>query len=882
MRALVVLIVCLVIQPALAFEWVPGANYDPSVPTLDEFLGRTFAERHSSVDEILAYCELLASRSDRVAVNEIGSSVEGDPLVLLTITSPANAERHASRASHLETVLDPWRFGSTERADATRELLPVVWIGSSVHGDEASGADAALMLAYHLAADASQETLDVLERCVVLIQPCQNPDGRRRFLNHVRSFRRQVPGPDADPAALEHHQLWPGGRRNHYLFDLNRDWAFVTQQETRAHVAAFLRVRPQVCVDLHEMGRESSYFFPPPTDPVNPNVPPELREWWDVFGRANAMEFDRRGFDYFVRESFDLFYPGYGDSWPTLQGAVGMTYEQATTRGLALRRDSGQVLYYRQAVLRHFVAALTTCRTAARNDRELVESFANYFDLAKKAAAEDAHAELVLLADDRPQQAHSLALKLVRQGIRVRRSTEATRAKLQPYGGGDDVEREIPAGSILVSSAQPGYSLLKSLLDPHTPMDEHFLQQERERKARGLHDRFYDVTAWSLVLSHGLRAYHSRRRIDVAAEPVRADDVLEGWIENATSVPQYGYVIPYEDNAALAAMCRLLWSDVRISLAREDFNQHGRQYPAGTLVVKLRENEHIDDLPTLMSEIVRQTGARVYQAQGAWTDSGPTLGGGGMMALRRPEIAVVSGPAVSPASLGALRFILERRYEIPHTLVLPETVSDARLRDFDVLVVPDIPGELDLDTEVLDRWIRAGGNLVTIGGAAAWAAGLEEQEWTTVEVVKDLDAVGTRDDQGDPAYAEDEEDPYIPPERRPDRTPGAILRLTVDTRHPVAIAEGRELVTPVLSDRLLRLSSEGDNIARYAETDARMAGFMWPAMEDAIRGLAYLVQERHGAGTVVLFSEDPSFRASWEGLDRLLLHAILLPSSMQK
>jgi hypothetical protein len=877
----------LVVAPGLLraqadFDWALGAVYDPSVTTLDDFLARPFGARHTSVDEIVAYGRLLAERSDRVRRVEMGTSVEGDALVLLIITEPENFQRLEARTAKLEKIIDPWKYGERERRRAIDELLPLTWIACSVHGDEASGSDAGLLLAYHLAADDSDATRDILSRSVVVIDPCQNPDGRRRFLTHVRAFRRQRPGPDADPYAMEHNQLWPGGRRNHYLFDLNRDWAYGTQQETRARVGQFMRLRPQVFVDLHEMGRESSYFFPPPSDPVNPNVPPELREWWDVFGRANAKMFDARGFDYFVRESFDLFYPGYGDSWPTLQGAVGMTYEQATTRGLALRRDGGEVVFYKEAVLRHFTAALTTCATAALNDRDLVDSFGRFFDIAKQRVEDESPGDLVLLAGARPQQAHAFAATLMRQGITVFRTTEAKEARLRPYIGGERRSMTIPAGSLRIPRAQPSHALLRSLIDLHTPMDDHFLAQERRRKERGLENRFYDVTAWSLVLSHGLFAYESDASLDVASVPLDPGEPFLGGLEPRKNERDYAYLFPYDDNATLAALCRLLWRDVRFGMARDGFRQDGRDYPRGTLVVKTRENADLSELETVVAEIARRSGARAYRSSTAWTEAGPALGSERILPLRRPEIAVLSGPGVSPASLGALRFVLEARYEIPHSLVLAGTLAEAELRKFDTLVLPDFGAEPQLDVEALDRWIRAGGNLVAIGRAAAWVTELEEVDWTTSELVLDLSLLeeNSAGHQGDPALAEAAGDNYVPRDRRPDRTPGAIARLLADLDHLFAVGGDEQFVAPVMSDRLLRASRDGQTVVSFAQEDARLAGFMWPSMEEAIRGLAYLVHERHGAGHVVLFAEDPAFRGAWEGLDRLLLHAILLPKSL--
>jgi hypothetical protein len=611
---------------------------------------------------------------------------------------------------------------------------------------------------------------------------------------------------------------------------------------------------------------------------VNPHVPHELREWWDVFGRANAKAFDERGFDYFVRESFDLFYPGYGDSWPTLQGAIGMTYEQATTRGLVLRGRGGDSFHYRDAVEHHFTAALTTCLTAAENDRELMASFGRYFELAKQRAARDEVKEYVLPLDGQRHDAERLASKLVAQGIQVLATTEAARLRLDDYVGGKPASVLIAAGSLRIRTSQPAYSLVRSLLDKEVQMDAHFLDQEHERKERGLSDRFYDVTAWSQILAHGLRAYTAKRELDVPSrtwtEPSAAPIASE-----ATNA--YAYLFPYEDNAALSALCRLLWRGVRVGVASEAFTQNARSYPRGTLVVKTAENSAIGGLDRVVVEIARRCNASLDISRTAWTDAGPSLGSEALYALRAPRIALLGGPGTDPAGVGALRTLFELRYEVPYSEMLLETIDDRALANFDVLVVPELQDKWEVESEPVDRWLRAGGTLVAIGSAVPQLlSGLLDD--LKVEMISDLARLqaDSSETKGDPAVANSDSKPYIPPDRRPDRTPGAILQLELEGHHPFTVGCSSPLYAPVLSDRLLRASAESPGVARYGQSP-RVAGFMWPRMEKAVPGMSYLVHERLGAGHVVLFAEDPAFRGAWEGLDRLLLHALIFSPNLR-
>lgn len=868
-------------------DWAEGADYDPSVPDLDTWLGRPFAQRHTTVDEILGYVAALDAASDRVRVERMGTSVQGDPLLLMVITDPAVDRGIEARAADLDVVRDPWNHDEDARAAAAKSLRPAVWVACSVHGDEASGSDAGLMLAYHLAADRSEATRAILRESIVLIGPSHNPDGRRRFLNHVRNFGNQKLPPDTSPFAAEHWQTWPGGRTNHFLFDLNRDWAFLTQQETRDHVAAFLRWRPQVFVDLHEMGRESSYYFPPPADPINPNVPARTLEWFETFGRANADAFDARGFDYFVREDFDLFYPGYGDSWPTLQGAIGMTYEQATTRGRALRQRGGRIVGYDEAVQKHFVAAHTTVRTAAMRARDLVDAYADFHVEARRRADRDAREELVFSVAAKGAEAARLADVLVRQGIEVLRTTEDRRVRLTPYDTDASGPVELPAGSFRVPLDQSSYLLLVSLLDPHTPMDEDFLAQERTRRERGLHNRFYDVTAWSLVFSYGVDAYTSSRALDVPSETYVVDAPAPAAV--AAAPARLAWVVPYRDNAALEALLGLWNAGVVVETILDDFVHDGSEFPRGSFVVKRAANAHVDDLEDVVVRVVAETGAAVHTVDRSWTDAGPSLGSGRAHPLRRPRVGLITGPGVSPGSVGGLQWLLEDRYGVQFTLVMLSALRRVDLTEFDALLIPSLDDAHLLPLEALDSWVESGGVLVAVGdGAAAIVEPHSDdlQPWTSVQRIRDLAELSDEDGRlgafevGTPSHHEEDVLDHLPPERRPLRTPGAIVRLRLDPTHYLTLGEREVAHAPLLSDRILTPSRTGRTVARIDDERPRRSGFMWPVMEEALKGQAFLVEEPHGRGRVILFAEDPGFRGTWEGLHRLLLNGLLLGPSL--
>jgi hypothetical protein len=344
----------------------PGTSYDPVVPTLEGVLGHAVGAEISSPAEIRTYLEALAAAApDRTRLVTYAHSEEGRPLQVLVVSGRERMARLEETRAGLQALAHPARLGPGEAESLVEGLPVVVWLLHAVHGDEVSSSDAALALAYHLLAARDDPAVDLVRReALVLIDPLQNPDGRARFLAYHRLAR--AASPDAEPMAAEHDEPWPGGRTSHYLFDMNRDWFAQTQPETRGRLAVFLEWFPQVVADLHEMGGESTYYFAPPAAPLNPRFVESQRGWLEVLGRAIADRFDGMGVPYFVRETFDSFYPGYGETWPMLHGAVGMTFEQASAGGLVWRREDGTRVTYADGVRHHFVAALTTAEEAAR------------------------------------------------------------------------------------------------------------------------------------------------------------------------------------------------------------------------------------------------------------------------------------------------------------------------------------------------------------------------------------------------------------------------------------------------------------------------------------------------------------------------------------
>jgi hypothetical protein len=404
---------------AQQFEFWPGAQYDPSIPTIRQVLGHEPGERIAPPEEIHRYFEALAKAApERVRLYEYARSWEGRRLMYAVIASPANINRLDEIKASMQKLYDP-RKTTPEEARKLIETLPLVLnLSYGVHGNEISSPDSAMLTAYHLLAAKNDKIVQQFYRdTVLLIDATQNPDGRNRFVQNYQVSEGIEPDPS--PVSAERAEPWPGGRTNHYYFDMNRDWFAMTQPETIGRIHYLREWWPVVVVDLHEMGTDSSYFFAPGSEPFNPHVLKSQLETSAMFGKNNAKWFDLFGYTYFTREIYDEFYPGYGSGWPWFYGGIGMTYENASVRGLAARRSDGSLYVYRDSVRKHFIAAISTCETVSNNRQRLLEDFYNYHVTAIDEGKKETVKEYILPRRGDVSAVDKLAHLMAEQGIEV-------------------------------------------------------------------------------------------------------------------------------------------------------------------------------------------------------------------------------------------------------------------------------------------------------------------------------------------------------------------------------------------------------------------------------------------------------------------------------
>jgi hypothetical protein len=845
-------------------EFVPGATYDPGIPTLESVVGHAIRDEVTSPEEIVFYFRALAAAApDRTRLIEYGESWEGRPLIALLVGSPNTMSRLAAVQAGLQRLTDPASLGESDVDAAIADLPVLVSLVHGIHGNEISSAGAAMAMAYHLLAAVNEpRAATILENALVLIDPAQNPDGRARFVLNTRQARgRWV---DDDPLSAEHDEPFPGGRTNHYLFDLNRDWFAQTQRESRARVGLLREWPSQVLVDVHEMGGNSSYYFPPNAVPGNPWTTDAQNASLRRAGAAMAANFDARGFRYFNRDTYDAFYPGYGTSWPMALGGIGMTFEQASARGMAYRRDDGSLLTYGDGILHHFTATFATTEWAALEREQLLREFAAHHRSSVEMGAGRSY---VLHSSHDPSMARRMAETLVRNGVEVIRPG-------QPLGLDDRILD--PEATFVVPLNQSSHRLIRNMLDPQTSMDTTFVEEQLRRRSLRLRDQIYDVTAWNLPMLWDVELLDAPGDAGEGGTPFTLEDAPPAPALSPDGV--VAWLMPWGAGTA-ATVTELLREGVTVRATGADLTLDGRVYPVGTAIVRPSENPRT---AALLAEAAARNATEVIPARSAYTESGSSLGSNATRTLKLPRILLAWDRPGSTYSVGWARFVLEQRYGLPVTAIRAATIPRARLSEFDVIVLPSGNYGAAFGDDMVDRlqrWMAEGGTLLTMAESSRWAGrvGLLRTE-TELRGGAPESAGGG----GDGTAREQPIDPVAslaPTQEAPEPVPGAILNVELDLSHWLAsgtdgrigaLVDGSRVFSPLTLE-------EGVNVGRYAALDELIgSGIVWEESRAQLAHKAYLMHQPVGAGQLVAFAEDPNYRAYAEASQLLFLNAVLL------
>lgn len=874
------------------FDWYGRGPYRAAVPRPDSLLGHRLGTRHTMYHEQQRVLDrLIESAPDKVRTEVIGTTAEGKVMRVLIISSPENLARLDQIRADVAALADPRKTTAAQAGEVARRTPAVALLSHSIHGNEPAGFEAVMQTAYQLLASSEPATQEILRNVVTILNPSQNPDGHERFA----AWNNSVAVAADEPGALEQIEPWSvWGRYNHYRFDMNRDFVAQSQAETRALMGVMVKWHPQLVIDLHST--TSQYFFPPTSDPLNPNLGPWQRKWEERFGRGNAAAFDRHGWTYYNRDIFDFFYPGYVDLWPSMSGATGMTFETDGGPEIRLRKDDGTVTTFEDGIAHHFVASLASLGVLAAGKEERLRDYHEFHATGMNDARARAMKRVVISPTGDPARALKVAQLLVRSEVEVFRTTSPYAAvAAHDYMGGPVGRRTFPAGSYVIDLAQPQARVATTMLEPRAVIDSAFTRRqldkfERNRRrgeeASGEGYDFYDITAWSMPYTFGLDAAWTEDLTPIAGEAVTAETTLPAGTVSGKG--QSAYLFPGGREGSTRLALGLLREGFAVGVATVPIRADGQTWPTGTFVTRVARNAPA--LHDRMTVLAGDTRTQVTAVQSAFADSGMGVGSEYVQSLKKPKILLAAGDGVSTTTFGDVWFYLEKELQYPLVPVDLGNLGRVNLADYNLLILPDGSGSTMLrragNAERIKQWVQEGGAIISIGGASGFVTAKEMGLSTVGEVgatddsAKDTDKKTPSDTTlsltalpGPPLVS-----PTAPDGSKPEYLAGSIARATLDRTHWLTYGYARDQLPVFLSgNTFFTPSKKGDNPVVFVGKDLILSGFSFPGnTERLLTGAVWVTVEGAGRGKVVLFADNPLFRGFFRATAGLFNNAILM------
>ena len=553
------------------FKFTPGISYDLSIQSPKDYLGYDLGTEYTLYADVMSYLRNLAQESDRVSIHSYGKTHEKRALEYLVITSSSQRGRLEEIRKNNLRLTDPRTINNRVADKIIQENPGVYWLSYNVHGNEASSTEAVMQVAYRLAAGQDRETRDIIDNSVVILVPCVNPDGRDRYVYWYKSAQSQVT--NADEFDYEHDEPWPGGRTNHYWFDLNRDWVWLVHPESQGRIAAYQHWMPQIHVDYHEMGFNRNYFTMPGTTPRNLMLPDSYEALSDTFGLANIAAFDKHKVMYYTREGFDFFYPGYGSSYPSVMGAIGMLVEQGghSRGGRAVKTDDGYTLTLRQRIFDHYETSFATLSAAVRNRQTLNQYFHDSF----QEKTNKGNAAAYIFPDNTHNYLYDVMNMLMEHGIEIHQAkTDFNVIKAHNYKDGIANRHEFNKGDFVIFTDQPRHLFINTVLQREMEIEDSIM---------------YDMATWSAPLAYNLEAYWTENKVRMGT--TRLTEKLNYPSGLTKKKDPYAYVINWHQRNAPKALAMLWNKGYHVRSARKEFNNGIRDYPRGTLVILIGRNQ---------------------------------------------------------------------------------------------------------------------------------------------------------------------------------------------------------------------------------------------------------------------------------------------------
>ena len=813
----------------------------------DEFLGYKIGSRYTPHWKIVNYFNhVAANNTAMVKLEKYGETNEGRPLLVTFISTAENMQRlDAIRANNIRLA-----NLSKDKAAAIEENAPaIVWLSYNVHGNETSSSEAAMMTLWALVDPSNTKTKEWLKNTVVVIDPCINPDGRDRYVNWYNSVVGK--NANAQRVSREHREPWPGGRSNHYNFDLNRDWAWQTQIESQQRIKKYNEWMPQVHVDFHEQGINNPYYFAPAAQPFHEVITQWQRDFQVTIGKNHAKYFDANGWLFFTKEVFDLYYPSYGDTYPIYNGAIGMTYEQGggPGGGSAVINNEGDTLTLLDRATHHFTTSLSTIEISSLNAGKLIKEFHKFFNDAVTTGVGE-YKSYVIKNNPKDKERIESFLELMDKNA-IQYSSGSGAGRGYNYQTGKD-ESFTMNNDIVISSLQPKSTMIKVLFEP---------------KGKLVDSATYDITAWAMPYVYGLQAYASKEKINSSG----AVSITKVVNEDAT----YGYVIPWNGIKTVKLVGKLLQKGILLRYAESPFEVNGNKFDRGAIIVLKTANKSFgSNLWSDVRKVADASNITLYPVSTGFVDKGYDFGSDKVHPFKAPKVVLLTGEGVSSLGAGEIWHFFEQQIDYPITLINAADAGRANWNDIDVLIMPDgnykfLSEKVSLDA--FKDWVNKGGRVVALEGAV----GALSKAYFGIKLKK------ADDDKKDDKNAKTDYDVLKKFEDRdrdfiPNITPGSIYKVELDNTNPLAYGYPDYYYTLKQDDNAYEFIKEDGWNVGVVKKDGQVAGFVGSKLKDKLKDELVIGVQQAGNGTISYLTDDVMFRNFWENGKLMLCNAVFL------
>ena len=903
-------------------ENILDGSYNDDIDHPNKFLDFKIGERVATPEQISEAILSWANQSNRMIVKEYAKSHEGRPLYALFISSPSNLAKLDEIKKNVNLLADGENTNANKARALINDLPAIAWMAYSIHGNETSGADAALASIYHFIASNDEETIDMLDNMLIIIDPLMNPDGRARFAKSLEQYRGTAP--NYDDQSLIHTGDWPYGRTNHYFFDLNRDWIYVTQPETRGRVKLINEWKPQILVDAHEMGPQDTFMTGPPREPINKNIDRDLIKWGNVFAQDQGNAFDERNWRFYTGEWHEDLYPGYS-FYVQFRGTLGILYEQSRMAEDGVKRPEGTIQSYKESVHHQYVSTMVNLKTLKENSKAMYRDFweGRKYNVSKDSKY--ANQTFVILPTENVGRLKTLIEKLQFQGIELYKNNKPILVKNVLKQSGDiDDNFSIPVGSLIIPNRQAEAPIIAAMLEFDAEIDESVLVKEKQANLRDGSSIMYDTTAFNLTMMYGLPSI---------TVPENITNSLSPWEFNQTNYEidkdALMWSVDGKDDRSVAFAARLMELGVEVRIINKATSLSGHELSRGSVVVLGMDNPLMTDLHILVEKIARNLELSVVSIEsGFGPEELPDWGGEHFNLLERPKVAILSHEGFNSYDVGVSWWSIDHHLGIRHSQINKSIVNYADLRRYNTIIIPSGGSLTKNNKTILTDWVKQGGTLIAHNGSVR-ALTSEEGVGNVKQIQNSFDKSNNFNiDLQREIYALSDEIDYesvlgnkvnteisypwetskkkLSQKELEDRDKwqslfmpsGSFVGARTDQKHwltfgsteilPVLYSNYPVLMTDKNSQAAVRIGEIIDSpennevkvlnwstIPAGKDINIRMSGLVWPEAAQRIANSAYVTRERLGSGQIILFSGEPNFRGSTLGTNRLWLNAVV-------